>query len=61
MSWWADPSGYDVADEQAVRLVVFQSDHRYRRNRADTEALAVASSIREQRGNSPRQFRNMLV
>src|SRR5207248_3219744 len=61
VSWWADPSGSDVADEQAVRLVVLQSGHRYRRNRMDAEALAVVSRILEQRGNSPRQFRNMLV
>src|SRR5919108_2071196 len=61
VSWWADPSGSDVADEQAVRLVVLQSGHRYRRTRTDTEALAVTSRILEQRGNSPRRFRNMLV
>jgi hypothetical protein len=54
VSWWADPSGSDVADEQAVRLVVLQSDHRYRRNRTDTEDLTVASRILEQRGNSDR-------
>jgi hypothetical protein len=43
-----------VADEQAVRLVVLPSDHRYRRNRADAGALTVASRILEQRGNSDR-------
>jgi hypothetical protein len=61
VSWWADPSGSDVADEQAVRLVVLQAGHRYRRTRMDAEALVVASRILEQRGNSPRRFRNMLV
>src|SRR5579883_3453273 len=61
VSWWADPTGSDVADEQVARLVVLQADHRYRRNRPDAEALTVARRILEQRANSPRKFRNMLV
>ncbi len=54
-------SSADVPDEQEVRLVVLSPRAPHRRNRQDSHALAAAIDILNQRGNSPRQYANMLI
>jgi predicted AAA+ superfamily ATPase len=54
-------SSADVPDEQEVRLVVLLPHTPHHRNRQDSHALAAAIDIINQRGNSPRQYANMLV
>jgi predicted AAA+ superfamily ATPase len=55
------PTSADVPDEQTVRLVVLGPTTPHRRGNEDSPAFAAAREILEQRGNSPRQNRNMLV
>ena len=59
--WFPDRTGSDVPDEQAARLVVLKPEHIYSRNTNTPEAVAFAAQILEQRGNSPRQYRNTLA
>jgi hypothetical protein len=51
----------DVPDEPAARLVVLSP--RYPHKRVDNESVALTQSMQilENRGNSPRRYRNMLV
>lgn len=51
----------DVVDERSTRLVILGPDAPYERNRDDAPALEAARDILENRGNSPRQYRNTLV
>jgi predicted AAA+ superfamily ATPase len=51
----------DVPDEQEVRLVVLGPNLPYHRTRRDNAALEAAISTLHQRGNSPRNYANMLV
>ena len=53
-------SGADVPDDFEARLVVLGSDHSYSREAQSTGELA-AKAILENRGNSPRLYRNTLV
>ena len=53
-------SGQDVADDLDARLVVLSVDHPYSKE-AGNAAEAMAKSILESRGSSPRLYRNTLV
>jgi predicted AAA+ superfamily ATPase len=55
------PSSADVPDEQEARLVVLPINATHKSGRMDSEALHEASLILENRGDIPRQFKNMLV
>jgi hypothetical protein len=55
------PSSADVPEDQAARLVVLSPQQHHRRGQKQTLALQAAAEILEKRGNSPRQFQNMLV
>ena len=57
----APPGGEDVADEAQARLVVLSSDHPHIAKSEDSPALAFAREVLNNRGSSPRQYRNMLV
>lgn len=54
-------SSLDVADEQAVRLVILRTDAVYRPNNEKSPAIAAALDILNNRGTSPRMYRNMLA
>lgn len=54
-------SSLDVSDEQAVRLVVLKASDAYKGNTTENRALTVAKDILNNRGISPRIYRNMLV
>jgi predicted AAA+ superfamily ATPase len=51
----------DVADDPMVRLVVIGPDHPHIAKALESPALESARTILGRRGNSPRQYRNMLV
>jgi predicted AAA+ superfamily ATPase len=51
----------DVIDEPQVRVVVLHPDDAHKRSNGDSDALRFAQKILEERGNSPRIYRNMLV
>ena len=51
----------DVADEPDCRLVVLGPKYPHRTRNGGSKAQAAASEILDQRGNSPRRYRNMLV
>lgn len=51
----------DVIDEPQVRVVVLHPDHSHKRTNGDSEALRFAQRVLEERGTSPRLYRNMLV
>jgi predicted AAA+ superfamily ATPase len=51
----------DIADEAEARLVILGPRHPHRPKTADCECLATAKEMLEQRGNSPRLYRNTLV
>lgn len=51
----------DIIDEPQARVVVLHPEHTHKRGNGDSKALTVAQEILEQRGNSPRLYRNMLV
>ena len=53
-------SGADVPDDLDARLVVLSSEHSYTKE-PGSPAETVAKSILEQRGNTPRLYRNTLV
>ncbi|SHE99612.1 Swt1 family HEPN domain-containing protein [Desulforamulus putei] len=57
----APSSSADVADEQAVRLVVLNYRQYHSNGDADSPALQAARDILENRGSGPRQYRNTLV
>ena len=54
-------SSAEVPDEQSVRVVVLGPEHTHRTNNTDSAAMIEARDIMENRGNSPRHHRNMLV
>lgn len=54
-------SSSDVPDEQAVRLVILKPTDTYRRNSNENEALITVNEILNNRGTSPRIYRNMLI
>ncbi|NDJ76830.1 MAG: ATP-binding protein [Chloroflexi bacterium] len=54
-------SSSDVIDEIQARVVVLHPDHTHKRTNGNSPALVEAQHILEQRGNSPRIYRNMLV
>lgn len=51
----------DVSDEQAVRLVILRPSDTFRQNKSDCAALKKAEEILNNRGTSPRTYRNMLA
>jgi predicted AAA+ superfamily ATPase len=51
----------DVADDPMVRLVVLGPDHPHVAKAVESPALQAARELLDKRGNSPRQYRNMLV
>ena len=51
----------EVPDEQSARVVVLGPEHTHRTNNTDSAAMIEARDIMENRGNSPRHHRNMLV
>lgn len=54
-------SSLDVPDEQTVRLVILRPGDTYRANNPNCAALDAALKILNNRGSSPRIYRNMLV
>jgi predicted AAA+ superfamily ATPase len=54
-------SSLDVPDEQAVRLVVLRPSDVYKASKQDNEAKTAVIDILNNRGNSPRIYRNMLA
>ena len=54
-------SSSDVPDDQAVRLVILRTKDTYRRNYDNSNALWAVEDILNNRGTSPRVFRNMLA
>ncbi|MDO4547439.1 MAG: DUF499 domain-containing protein, partial [Clostridia bacterium] len=54
-------SSLDVTDDQAVRLVVMRPDDEYKASNAQNRAIAGAENILNNRGTSPRIYRNMLA
>lgn len=57
----APSGGGEVPDEMSARLVILGPDHPHVPKAADSPARVEAEDILNQRGNSPRLFRNMLV
>ena len=57
----APQSSGDVADEGRTRVVVLAPEYGYKKGNGTSEAQRVAQEILENRGNSPRIYRNMLV
>ena len=57
----APASSADVPDETACRLVILSPDMPHRARSQESKALAAAQEILENRGNSPRLYRNMLL
>jgi uncharacterized protein len=57
----APQSTGDVADEWRARVVVLAPEHGHKKNGSLSQAQEVAKEILENRGNSPRIYRNMLV
>lgn len=51
----------DVPDEAACRLVILGPGQAHRSRSEESKALSAAREILEQRGNSPRHYRNMLI
>jgi len=54
-------SGADVPDEQEARLVILSPDQTHAAKTADSAAMVAAKAMLEQRGSSPRLYRNTLV
>ena len=57
----APASSGDVPDDQAVRLVLLRTNDTYRRNYDGSPAMKAVQDILNNRGTSPRIFRNMLA
>lgn len=55
------PSSGDVPDERTARLVVLSPSAGHRPRRVDSLALSTAREILDNRGDSPRKYRNMLL
>ncbi len=54
-------SSLDVTDDQAVRLVLLRPEDEYKAAALQNKALETAENILNNRGNSPRIYRNMLA
>jgi transposase-like protein len=54
-------SSADIADEARARVVVLSPDMVYKKGNGTSKAQVAAQDILENRGNSPRLYRNMLV
>lgn len=54
-------SSGDVPDETSCRLVILAPSYTHRYGSSESKALEAAREILEQRGSSPRLYRNMLV
>ena len=54
-------SSLDVPDEQSVRLVVMQPEDTFKMGNEQSKALLSATDILNNRGTSPRIYRNMLA
>jgi len=54
-------SGSEVHDEPEARLVILGPQHPHRRGQTDTAGMKFARMLLDQKGNSPRLNRNMLV
>ncbi|MDR1030903.1 MAG: DUF499 domain-containing protein, partial [Treponema sp.] len=54
-------SSLDVPDEQSVRLVVLRSVDEYKRSNQNNKAMGTAVDMLNNRGTTPRIFRNMLA
>ncbi len=54
-------SSAEIPDEQSARLVVLAPEHSHKRNDETSAAMTEARDILENRGNSPRHHRNMLI
>jgi predicted AAA+ superfamily ATPase len=54
-------SSLEVPDEQNVRLVILEPSSGFRREAGDSPGLAQARDILDNRGNTPRKYKNMLV
>lgn len=54
-------SSNDVSDDQAVRLVVLRPSDTYKQNKDDCKALIRVKDILDNRGASPRIYKNMLA
>lgn len=57
----APATSADVADDPMARLVVLGPDHPHIAKGEESPALQAARELLNQRGTSPRQYRNMLV
>ncbi len=57
----APQSSGDVADEWRTRVVVLDPNYGHKKGNGGSEAQRVAQEILENRGSSPRLYRNMLV
>ncbi len=57
----APPDSSDVDDEQACRLVVLGPNAPYTRANGNSPAQIAAQEILDRRGNSPRNYKNMLA
>jgi predicted AAA+ superfamily ATPase len=54
-------SSLDVPDEQTARLVVLRPGEEYRASNPNNSAMTVVTDILNNRGNTPRIYRNMLA
>ena len=54
-------SSLDVPDDQAVRLVILRTNSTYKNNSTNSEAQKAVDDILNNRGSSPRIYRNMLA
>lgn len=57
----APASSLDVPDEQSARLVILGPGDEYKASQQDNSAMAAAVDILNNRGNTPRIYRNMLA
>lgn len=55
------PTSADVSDEPTARLVILPPQSGHRRTQQDSAALAAATEILDNRGDSVRTYRNMLI
>ncbi|MFH0970173.1 MAG: DUF499 domain-containing protein [Candidatus Diapherotrites archaeon] len=55
------PKSEDVSDDDEARLVVLSSVESYKKNSQICQAIISTKEILEKKGNTPRQYRNMLL
>ena len=55
------PASADVPDEPDARLVILRPKSGHRATQRNSAALAAATEILDQRGDTPRTYRNMLI